>query len=49
VASVEDFEKLFRGNPSVECGRLEPLVSEELLDVADVGAVAKKVRCERVA
>jgi len=44
VAPVEDLEKLFHGNPGVERGGLEPLVPEELLDVADVGTVAEKVR-----
>jgi hypothetical protein len=49
VASVEDLEELFRGDPRVKRGGLEPLVSEELLDVADVGAVAEKMGRERVA
>jgi hypothetical protein len=49
VASVEDREEIFRGNPGVEGGRLEPLVPKELLDVADVGAVAKKMGSERMA
>jgi hypothetical protein len=43
VASVEDLEEIFRGNAGVERGGLEPLVPKELLDVADVGAVAKKM------
>jgi hypothetical protein len=43
MASAEDLEELLRRNAGVErCGR-EPLVSEEFLDVADVGAVAEKM------
>jgi hypothetical protein len=49
VASVEDLEELLRGYPRVESGGLKPLVAEELLDVADVGAVAEKMGRERVA
>ena len=49
MAPVEDLEKLLRGNAGVEGGGLEPLVSEELLDVADVGAMAEKMGCEGVA
>lgn len=49
MAPVEDLEELFRGNPGVEGGGLEPLVSEELLDVTDVGAVAKKMSRARMA
>ncbi len=49
MASVEDLEKVFRGYPGVECRGLELPVTEELLDVANVGAVAEKVGGERVA
>jgi hypothetical protein len=49
VATVEDLEELLRGNAGVEGRGLEPLVSQEFLDVADVGAVAEKMGCERVA
>jgi hypothetical protein len=42
VASVEDLEELFRGKTGVERD-LEPLMAEELLDVTDIAAVAKKM------
>ena len=44
MAAVEDLEKLFRRNLGVERRSLKALVAQELLDVADVGAVAEKVR-----